>query len=352
VTKTWLYQQFARPDRPDLLPSTLEIRGTPPVLWMERHGWDLTFDTSGTVYESFPCTDNLGPCTVGPEPPPGAQIDNAGELFCDGTTYPFGVPEWVAIQFNGNYDSVPIFGVVTDSHMASEDNPFTHEWSYDAAPFCSKAFGCPSDWNIDVHPIGPQPGAAPFPSLFGEGNSVNVELEWERFYGDFVAWMGYPQAGDLFSGTGRWIIDCGHDTYNSELHPIFSSCVMRTVTEIVDPFTGLVNTNPFGGQPATRANVWVNGWYPGGQGQEIEFDIFPPPRPSPTATLVVNKPVDEDAATDEIQITYEFAPPDAPNHVHVTFSAPLHESFVTDAGEMIWEINRGYEGQWFVFWSP
>ena len=352
VTQTWLYQQFTRPDRPDLFPSTLEIRGNPPVLWMERQGWNLTFDTSATVYERFPCSDLQGPCEIEPLEESTEQMDNAGDLFCEGTRYPLGVPEWVGIpSANPNYESIPMFGVITDSHMASEDNPFTHEWSYDAAPFCSKAFGCPSDWNLEVHPIGPQPGAFPLPSLFGKSNSVNVEVEYERFYGDFVAWMGYPKIGDLFYGEGRWIIDCGHTTYNSELHPIFMWSVMSTVTQLIQPFTGLIIENPFGGQPATQANVWVNGWYPGGAGQEIEFDIFPPPRPSPGAMLVVNKPVDEDAATDEFQIQYEFAPAGAANHVHIKISAPRHESFVTDAGEMIWEINRGYEGQWYLFWS-
>src|SRR5262249_12115267 len=39
---THLFQQFARPDRPDLLSSTLEIRGFPPVLWIERQGGPLS----------------------------------------------------------------------------------------------------------------------------------------------------------------------------------------------------------------------------------------------------------------------------------------------------------------------
>ena len=36
VMQTWLFQRFTRPDHPDLVPSTLEIRGTPPRLWIER----------------------------------------------------------------------------------------------------------------------------------------------------------------------------------------------------------------------------------------------------------------------------------------------------------------------------
>lgn len=348
--RTWLFQRFHRPNRPDLLPSTLEIRGTPPVLSMERQSGDLTVETGGTIWERFPCNDNLGPCAVTPDPGPGGQISNAGALFCDGTTYPF-VAEWVGIpSFRPDYVAVPIFGVVTSSRLAGEDNPFTHEWSYGSPPLCSKGIGCPSDWILDVRPIGPQPGAFPREGLFGEGNSQTVEIEYERFYGEFVAWMGFPAVGDLFFGAGRWIIDCGHDTYESELHPAFMYSKMNTVTRIIDPFTGLPLDDPFGGQPATRADVWVNGWFPGGNGNAIEFDIFPPPRPSPTARLTVSKPVDSQAAAG-VSIEWAMRPAAAVSHVHIKFTAPLHESEVTGAGEMIWEINRGYEGQWYVYWD-
>ena len=68
ASKTWLFQRFFRPDRTDQLPSTLEIRGTPPILWMERQGgaWFLPAlepsdadkalnKTTATLWESFPC---------------------------------------------------------------------------------------------------------------------------------------------------------------------------------------------------------------------------------------------------------------------------------------------------------
>ena len=123
---------------------------------------------------------------------------------------------------------------------------------------------------------------------------------------------------------------------------------MKTVRTITDPFTGLVNEDAFGGQPATRADIWVNGWYPG---DPIEFDIFPPPRPTPTATLVVSKPVDADAVFG-VNLEYSLEPADAVSHVHIRFTAPYRESRITSAGEMIWEINRGYAGQWYLFWAP
>ena len=79
--QTWLFQQFARPGQTEL-PTTLEIRGTPPTLSMERQGgtWylpaldptdaDRALQRSpATLWESFSCGGNLGPCTVEDEPP-------------------------------------------------------------------------------------------------------------------------------------------------------------------------------------------------------------------------------------------------------------------------------------------
>jgi hypothetical protein len=64
IMQTWLFQRFTRPDHPDLVPSTLEIRSTPPRLWIERQPSTLPVPTTGTVYEDFPCAGNLGPCMV------------------------------------------------------------------------------------------------------------------------------------------------------------------------------------------------------------------------------------------------------------------------------------------------
>jgi hypothetical protein len=146
--------------------------------------------------------------------------------------------------------------------------------------------------------------------------------------------MDWPLVGDLFFAAGRWIIDCGHTPYRTELHPIFMFAKMKS--------------ERFGGHLTTRADIWVNGWYPG---DAIEFDIFPPPRPSPDSTLTLNKPVDADAAFN-VNVEFNFAPVSAPDHVHVTFTASPRNVEVTDAGEMLFESGRGYEGQWFVGWSP
>lgn len=328
--ETWLFQRFTRPDRPDLQPSTLEIRGTPPMLWIERQGGDLSYpaEFSATLWESFPCNGTLGPCSV--DPPLGVPepISNAGNLFCQGTTYPFGPPEWTPIL--GHYISTPVFGVAVNSHLASIDNPFTHENIYEID--CPEKVDCPSDWNVAIFPIGPQRGIAPFTSIVAE--NTYVELEYEQYYAQYAhVMMDWPQIGDLFFAAGRWIIDCGHTPYRTELHPIFMFAKMKA--------------EQFQGHLATRADIWVNGWYPG---DPIEFDIFPPPRPSPDSFLTLSKPVDAEAAFN-VNVEFNFAPGSPTSHVHLKFTASPRNVEVTDAGEMIFESGRGYEGQWFIYWS-
>jgi hypothetical protein len=326
---THLFQQFTRSDRPDLLPSTLEIRGFPPTLWIERQGGNLSYpkEFSATLWENFPCTNPSGPCSVDPEPSPPPPIPNPSS-FCGGTNYPWGPPEWQAIL--GNYISTPIFGVAVDSKMAGVDNPITHEYIYN----CAAQVDCPSDWNVEIFPIGPQRGIAPFTSILAE--NTYVELEYEEYYAQAAeVFLDWPQVGDLFFAAGRWIIDCGHRPYRTELHPIFMFAKMKT--------------QAFQGYTATRADIWVNGWYPG---DPIEFDLFPPPRPSPNAQLTLVKPLDADAALG-VSVEFSWEPPGliTPNSVHVRFSAPLRQNTVTDDGEMMWESLRGYYGQWFLFWG-
>src|SRR5204863_7952885 len=93
VMQTWRFQRFTVPELPKRLPSTLEIRGSPARLYMERQSGDLLdpgtrlpIETTGTIWEHFPCADNLGPCTVDPTPPQPDPIPNTGNQFCFGFT--------------------------------------------------------------------------------------------------------------------------------------------------------------------------------------------------------------------------------------------------------------------------
>ena len=214
--------------------------------------------------------------------------------------------------------------------MASVDNPFSHEYIYEID--CPLKVDCPSDWNISVKTIGPQRGIAPFTSIVAE--NTYVENEYEAYYANYAhVFLDWPFTGDLWAAAGRWIIDCGHTPYRTELHPVFMWAKMKA--------------EMFQGHLATRADVWVNGWYPG---DPIEFDIFPPPRPSPDALMTVVKPVDQDAAFN-VNVEFSFEPAGTANHVRVRFTAAPRQVEVKDNGEMIFQSGRGYEGKWFVYWS-
>jgi hypothetical protein len=383
-SQTWLFQRFFRPDRTDQLPSTLEIRGTPPTLWMERQlgAWFLgTLEPSkqardlgrspATLWESFPCSSNLGPCKVDVEPTfPPPNTPNAGDLFCNGTTYipalegsqPPGFsapipPEWVGIR--GDDVATPVFGAIVSAHMTDIDNGLTHETHNATCPYLHEALGggltCVSDYEFFVRPIGPQVDTSPLPSLFGKSNTENIKTEYEVSYAAVAHnFMGAPAVGDLVHTTGRWIIDCGHTTFKSELHPLFSYAKMATLSSEINVSTGIIESLSFlnQGQPATRADIWISGWYPGGEGNAIEFDIFPPPRPSPDARLTIVKPVGQGTESEGgVNVEFSFAPAGAASHVHLKFTAPYRENVVTDAGEMKWEYGRRYIGKWYAYWE-
>ena len=63
-------------------------------------------------------------------------------------------------------------------------------------------------------------------------DNTTVKVEYERYYSDGAIWLGLPTRRDLMFTAGRWVIDCAHDTYKTELHPIFMFSRMRTVTTL------------------------------------------------------------------------------------------------------------------------
>ncbi len=419
--RTWLFQRFSRPDAVDpvpLQPSTLEIRGTPPTLWMERQAgnwmniqyndsgilsrtfcrsdvddqgfrcaYDKEWNKSGaTWWEGFPCIDNLGPCPVPEEPtiPPRIAPENQPDFanqFCSGTTYFPGLPgppEWKAIR--GQYDVTPVFGAIVSAHMADIDNGLTHRTHNATCPYLGAglaigsllipvvpAYGayvaaeqygltCASDFEFFVRPLGPQIDTRPqLPNLFGKSNTKNIKTEYEVAYAAAAHnFLGAPDVGDLVHMTGRWILDCGHTSYKTELHPLFSFARMKTVTSETNTSTGLEEPL-FSGKPATRVAIWVNGWYPGGDSNAIEFDIFPPPRPSPTAVLHVVKPVDfgpgNYRAAEDVTLDWAMGPAGAATKVHLRFTSPRRENTVTGLGEMLFAPGRQYWGIWYLYWG-
>lgn len=389
VNQTWMFQRYSRLDDAAAEPSTIEIRGTPPRLYIERQlgGWfrgsfapstrDFALGRrAATIWYDFPCDDLNGPCHITPDPdkalPPNNP--NVGDLFCNGITYipslegvsiptPFGFvtipPEWKDVR--GQYTATPVYGAVIGAHMTDIDNGLTHETHNGTCPYLPDLatvvtdITCVSDFEYFVVPIGPHAPPTPLPSLFGKKNVDRIKTEYEVHYAAAAHnFLGAPAVGDLTHTTGRMIVDCGHDTYKTELHPIFSFAQMKTVISETNAFTGL-EEDLFNGKPATRVAIWVNGWYPGGVGNEIEFDAFPPPRPSPDARLVVSKPVDFAAggyrAAEDVTMEYSLLPAGNASRVHLRFSSPRRENTVTAAGEYMFEPGRQYWGIWYLHWE-
>ncbi len=317
AAQTWLFQQFVRPGKSGM-PSTLEIKGSPAVLWVERQGGDLTAlveaglsltAASPTVAEQFPCAANEGPCTVSsPSSPPG--ISNA-DPFCPNEPGGGLTPEWGAVL--SNYSMTTLVGFVVASYFSDLDLPTSHEYS--------------NDWNVIVQPI------HPFKSLLA--NNRNMEVEFEEYFEHyfFVLWDP-PQKGDLYLAAGRWIIDCGHPSFYSEIHPPFATADVRTERG--------------GAGPKTLAYIWVNGFY---TGDPLDIDLFPPPRPRPNAFLFVNKPIDAQAAWG-VQPSFT-TDPDFFAYVRPHFTAsPRRVSLsILGSGEMLWQGGREYAGRWEIGWE-
>jgi hypothetical protein len=191
--------------------------------------------------------------------------------------------------------------------------------------------------------------------LFSEKHPDRIKAEYEAAYAaEAHNFLGNPRKGDLVHMTGRWIVDCGHSPYKTELHPIFSFARMKTVVSETNAFTKGEDAL-FGDKPATRVAIWVNGWYPGGNDNAIEFDIYPPPRPSPTATLRVVKPMDSGSggyrAAVDVELVDSIRPFGSATYVHLRFTASRRANPVSGDGEMVFLPGRQYWGIWYLYWA-
>ncbi len=120
--ETWLFQRFARPGQ-SVEPSTLEIRGSPPILYVERVGDGLAdlqnvgialSPTTATVVRTFKCTGNLGPCAV--QKPGWSPTISDGGRYCGGR-YPITtLTEWHWME--RDYTQTAIGGWVQASQMS------------------------------------------------------------------------------------------------------------------------------------------------------------------------------------------------------------------------------------------
>ena len=167
--------------------------------------------------------------------------------------------EWAAIA--GDYVQTPFYGVLTNFLPAPGDNPFAHEQWLGSCPWppggtvppsptaelielLLSETVCSSDWGVNARGL---PGYA---GMQSEGRRAQ-HIEWERYFSQAFLLPFQPHPGDLIFASGRYIIDCGHNTVNwkTEIHPPSVVAFMRT--------------EAYNGRPSTRAQIWVNGFYSG-----------------------------------------------------------------------------------------
>jgi hypothetical protein len=342
---TWVFQRFRRFGAPaGTLDSTLEIRGDNPVLSVERQGGDLSemdlaelelSPSTPTIWQTFPCEVRNGEfvCNVSP-PRSGPPLANANRDVCGPPlipslprSFPWVPKQWPAVE--DDHANTPVLGWIrahspdlagaTGSHAAAIDNPLVHE-NYGTPP------GFPSDWVFHLVLL------RPYWDRYGANfDDKNFEVEIEFFYVNyFFASTDIPHAGDLVFASGRWIVDCGHAYGYTEIHPPSVLAFARGDRDTLS-------------RPVTNADIYVGGFF---NGVDVEFDLYPPPRPSPTARLMLNKPVDESAAIG-LTVEYDFLP----DHVRPRFFATARQSPVTSFGEKKWLNGRAYFGTWRVYWA-
>ena len=328
---TWQFQRFVR-QQGGLL-TTIEIKGSSPTLYVERQGGDLTVltaaglsltPTTATLVDRFSCTGIQGPCAISAPIKTGTSVD--GSRYCQGYVYP-AVDEWVSILPNGHLVPTPVMGWVTDSGPSNADLATTHEFVFEHS---NGAIW--SDWTLFVHPL------YAYLNLLAANTKMEVEVEYYTAQWLFIANDGQPLDGDLYFASGRWIIDCGHSDYSSEIHPPFVTSRLRTVGT--------------GDAASTSALFWVNGYYY--SGQQVQLQLFPPPRPTPTSFLVVSLPNAAEAAYDVTVIDSTdptFSDADFAAWVSARFTASPKPVSLAYGGRLPFSSGRDYEGTWTVGWQ-
>ena len=173
-------------------------------------------------------------------------------------------PQWVSVR----PDDAPQVaeGLVTASHVTHADNPANHT---------------SHDWNFDVQ-LDPA-----YQFLHSDANPVEngqrqMEMEWEtRFFPP----QFLPVQGDRAWLLGRWIFDCGHPPYRTEIHPPKAVAFTRLEPTLFPGASMPAYTN--------RAYIYVHGragYYKAPVAvQNYEFDVPLPPRPFADSLLRRNQ---------------------------------------------------------------
>jgi hypothetical protein len=173
-------------------------------------------------------------------------------------------PEWVSVEASDLPRAVE--GLVRASHIATGDLPtahVSHDWNADL--LLDPAY---NHFNSDANERVP-------PTVDGE---QRMEVEWESKFFPPPFW---PAPGDRAWMLGRWIFDCGHPPYRTEIHPPRAVAFTRP-----EPIIFPGDTRP---SQSNLTHVYIHGR--GGyyqrrvEDRNYDFDVPLPPRPAQPSTL-------------------------------------------------------------------
>ena len=139
-------------------------------------------------------------------------------------------PEWTSVR-RGDAAQVAE-GVVRSSNVAYHDFPFSHvshDWNWDLLPDPAYQFLNGTD-NGRV------------------GSSRQMEIEWEEA---FFPSAFRPAVGDRAWMLGRWVFDCGHSPYLTEIHPAKAVAHTRFAPTILPGDAAPSLTN--------KTFIWIHG---------------------------------------------------------------------------------------------
>ncbi len=265
----------------------------------------------------------------------------------------------IVLQYRGHPDygdhrvpwiSSSVEGIVTNSFASGEDYAGTHRdwpggyWLGTPEPphpegcgtFAAKNALC-NDWDIFLRPdpeyrfllAHDRPG---HDGNFDGEHQGNLENEVEQW---LIPGGFRPQPGNRIFMTGRWIIDCGHDDWHAELHPIESFVSSHLQPRQAAPMQAV-------------ATVVVTGAWQGGQ---LDLDIWPPIRLSATARLQKTQDSSDSNVTQGLTVHETLLPADNPNHLHLTITAP-YETLRTDtSNDLYYNTTRRFANKYRLWWE-
>jgi hypothetical protein len=243
-------------------------------------------------------------------------------------------------------------GIVTNSFLSGDDYVGTHRgvpygyWLGDPLPYSyvscgespsgEKATLC-NDWIVYVEPDPEYHFLLGYDSPNHEGNFDHEHQGSQE--NEIEQWLipgGYrPEPGDRISMTGRWVVDCGHDDWHTELHP-YESFVSSHAQR---------KSSAIGGTEIVASVVVTAAW----QGGTLELDIWPPARPSATARLRYFQ--DQPGAIFGLTVNESLSPQGNPNHLHLTVHAPYATLRTGTSNDVFYNLNKRLATKYHIWWE-